>query len=269
MAKSDFEEKKTARKENYERLAVKNNDASLRLSKESRDMVSVIPMGQPILIGHHSEKGHRSLLDRSWNKLGQSVEAGKKAAYYEEKAASITHNNSISSDDPEAIGKLKKKLAELEKSQTIMRNANVICRSKKLSDEQKYEQLEKLGISNKYACELLNPSQSYYKKGFQSYSLTNNNANIKRVKRRIEKLELESSLENKEEVFKDIKIVDDVQDNRLRLYFDGKPEEEVRKQLKYNGFRWSPKFGCWQAYRSASFYKLPSFKRWYLEYKNM
>lgn len=28
----------------------------------SHDMVSVIPMGQPILIGHHSENGHRALL---------------------------------------------------------------------------------------------------------------------------------------------------------------------------------------------------------------
>ena len=44
-------------------------------------------------------------------------------------------------------------------------------------------------------------------------------------------------------------MVDNVEDNRLQLFFDGKPNDEVRKNLKRNAFRWSPKNGCWQRNR--------------------
>lgn len=33
---------------------------------------------------------------------------------------------------------------------------------------------------------------------------------------------------------------------RIRLYFDGKPDEETRKLLKGWAFKWSPNNGCWQ-----------------------
>ena len=34
--------------------------------------------------------------------------------------------------------------------------------------------------------------------------------------------------------------------NRLQILFDEKPDEDTRKALKSNGFRWSPKNGAWQ-----------------------
>lgn len=41
-------------------------------------------------------------------------------------------------------------------------------------------------------------------------------------------------------------IEDNVEDQRVRLFFDGKPSEEIRTYLKSNGFRWSPSTGSWQ-----------------------
>jgi len=67
--KSNFHERKEARIERYEELAENAEQKSEQMHQESRDMVKHIPMGQPILVGHHSEKGHRRLLDRSWNRV--------------------------------------------------------------------------------------------------------------------------------------------------------------------------------------------------------
>ena len=33
---------------------------------------------------------------------------------------------------------------------------------------------------------------------------------------------------------------------RLQLFFDNKPEAEIRDILKKHGFKWSPKNSCWQ-----------------------
>ena len=32
------------------------------------------------------------------------------------------------------------------------------------------------------------------------------------------------------------------------VYFPGKPDQEIRTDLKRHGFRWSPKNGAWQSY---------------------
>ena len=49
--------------------------------------------------------------------------------------------------------------------------------------------------------------------------------------------------------------------NRLQIFFDGKPDEATRTELKSNGFRWSPKAEAWQrqltnnAYYAADYVK--------------
>lgn len=63
-------------------------------SQEGKEFLS---LGEPIKVGHHSEKRHRALIDRNWNRMGKSVEfaekskeAERKAEYWENKANEIT-----------------------------------------------------------------------------------------------------------------------------------------------------------------------------------
>ena len=80
------QEKAETRAEYMAEKASKFNQESAQLSERSMKMTECIPFGQPILVGHHSERRHRNLLDRSWNMMGKAVETGKKADYYEERA---------------------------------------------------------------------------------------------------------------------------------------------------------------------------------------
>lgn len=66
----------------------------LEASNEGREFLS---LGEPIKVGHHSEKRHRALIERNWNRMGKSVEyaekaeeAARKAEYWENKAQEIT-----------------------------------------------------------------------------------------------------------------------------------------------------------------------------------
>ena len=72
--------------EKYQTSAIKAEQKSNEFYKKSNDAVSGIVFGQPILVGHHSEKRHRRDLDKSWNAMGKSVEESKKAETYQGKA---------------------------------------------------------------------------------------------------------------------------------------------------------------------------------------
>lgn len=246
---NNYQERKQARINRYKELAEKNHAAATEKHEESRRMMAAIPMGQPILVGHHSEARDRRFREKAWNKLGQAVALSEKAEYYEQKARAAENNNAISSDDPEAIKLLKEKLEKLEKFQEVMKAANKIVRSKKMTEEEKINALIELGICKEDTAKVLD-SNKFGGAGFASFHLTNNNANIKRVKDRIKKLEKRANDITTEEEINGIKIVDNVEDNRLQIFFEGIPAAEIRQKLKSNGFRWSRYNGCWQSYRS-------------------
>lgn len=134
-------ERQEARADRYRELAEKANKQSNEASQLSRSMVEHIPLGQPILVGHHSERAHRSLLDRSWNTLGKSVKLSEKAEYFKQKAAAAENNDAIYLGDDDAVERLEAKLADLEKKQEMMKETNKIIRSKKLSEIEKHDRL--------------------------------------------------------------------------------------------------------------------------------
>ena len=82
--------------------------------------------------------------------------------------------------------------------------------------------------------------------GADSYHLSNLGQNIRSVKQRIEYLKKQENIQDIEEIYGEITLKVDKEDNRVRLIFPGKPSEEIRTKLKSNGFRWSPYNVAWQ-----------------------
>lgn len=212
---NDYEIKQQERRDRYAAQADKARDNADRLSSEANRTASFIPMGQPILVGHHSEKRHRRDLDRIARKQDQAFSEHKKAQHYDRKSESYgTH--SISSDDPEASAKLQTKLDGMEAKRSAIKLANRVAR--------------KAG-----------------KEAAPSYVLQNLGANIRRVRDRIKVLEDSAKQPEVAPVECDgFTIEECTTDNRLRFIFDGKPSAEVRKIMKSNGFRWAPSVGAWQ-----------------------
>lgn len=83
-------------------------------------------------------------------------------------------------------------------------------------------------------------------KPFATYQLSNNNAEIHRIEGRLKKLMAAKTEGNTESENKYFRTVENVEIMRLQLFFDDKPESNVRDVLKKNGFRWSRKNNCWQ-----------------------
>ena len=236
-----YEERQQNRLDRYEALADKATVKSTVLATRSNQMAECIPFGQPILVGHHSEKRDRNFRSKIHSIMGKSVQEMKKAEYYQNKADSVGKGG-ISSNDPNAIEKLKSKLEKLQQAQELMKKANKLI--KKFPEHNaRLEGLIELGFSKEKAIDVLN--HKYGSIGFASYSLQNNNAEINRLKKRIAELQ---TLENRtsNEVENDLyKYTECKIENRCMFIFDGKPTEEIRQILKSNGFKWSPSRGAW------------------------
>lgn len=149
----------------------------------------------------------------------------------------------ISADDPKAVEKLESKLHKLEAAQETMKAVNAYFRKHKTLDgcpHLSQENIEKL--KSKMA-------QSWHldkSRPFQSFALSNNNAEIRRVKERIADLSRREELTYVGWEFDGGKAEPNKADNRLQIFFDGKPSAEIREELKRGGFRWSPSAGAWQ-----------------------
>lgn len=69
-----------------EQRADKANDQAHSAYERAHTLGNMIPFGQPILVGHHSEKGHRAHIKKIDNAMRQSCDLTDKAKYYENKA---------------------------------------------------------------------------------------------------------------------------------------------------------------------------------------
>jgi len=150
------------------------------------------------------------------------------------------------SSDENAIELLEEKLESLTDMQERMKTANKAIRLK--DTERGNEQLRNMGYSDEEIKKLREPDFCG-RVGYPDYALTNNNANIKRVKGRLESLKKEKSQKTSENEVADLSgvtVKENVEEMRLQLFFEGKPEPEIRDILKRQAFKWSPRNSCWQ-----------------------
>lgn len=146
----------------------------------------------------------------------------------------------ISADDRQAVEKLEAKLAGLKADQEHMKTVNTYYRKHKTLDGCP-------GLTPDMAEELRASMERDWRKDpvpYPSFHLSNNNANIRRVQQRIDDLKNRGDFVGW--AFPGGTAEINEGENRLQLFFDEKPTEEQRQELKHNGFKWAPSQGAWQ-----------------------
>lgn len=157
-------------------------------------------------------------------------------------------NGPIKSSDPDAVERLEAKLSACRKTQETMKAVNAVIRKAKGDKDKAMAGLIEMGLSEQSVAKILTPDYCG-RIGFQSFRLSNNNAEIKRLEVRLRKIKTaKETTPEKIETQTGILIEKCPEENRIRLYFPDKPDETVRGSLKANGFRWSPRLKAWQSY---------------------
>ncbi len=235
---TQYELKQAAKKSRYAEIAKKLETQAQQLYVYDCQQIDAIPAGQPVLVGHHSEKRHRSALARSHKRIEKICELNQKAEYFHQKATS--NSKAISSDDETAVKKLKIKLAGLEEKQEQMKHINVtyhkngnIDAINTLTDD------DKLNIK-------IDMERFRYNQPYPSFYLTNNSAEIRRIKARIAQLEKVQAEPAKDPIHGNgYTVTENKEDNRIYFEFNKKPSSEICQAMRTYGFKWSPTRMAW------------------------
>jgi hypothetical protein len=144
------------------------------------------------------------------------------------------------------VERLQSKLDDLQKSQEMMKAANMIIRYKKLAEIEKVDELVALGFPEEAALRIMDPNHGWWGAGFAPFELSNNNAKIKDTEAKIVRHTAMASQEGESTEYPWGTFRADYSDERYRFIFDQIPDEEVRKLLKDHGFKWSRRNNAWQ-----------------------
>lgn len=188
-------ERRERRAEQREEWAASRAAKSTAAYAKVKAIGDMIPMGQPILVGHHSEGRHRRDADRIDSGMRASIDHDRMADRHASAAAEIRAQLDVSiySDDPDAIERLTEKLAGLEAERARIKAFNAAVRKAKkvtpdatahLDDAQRADL-----ASTAKACPAFLGSYGQ----FPSYVLSNLSGNIKRTRDRIALLERQAA----------------------------------------------------------------------------
>ncbi len=253
IGRKDYEDRKEARIERLESKAAAASAESTAAYRRASEIAHSIPMGQPIIVGHHSERHARADQRRIERGMNKSVEAGKKADYYARRAQAAANNNAIRSDDPDAIEKLEEKLAALQAQHERDKAMNAYYRKHKTVKGFTDMDDERAAKIDAAVAELnARPYSSGKHVPVPSWVLSNRNGEMSRLKKRIEALRQVDQMEHVEIDFPGGQIVTNEDVNRVQILFDEKPDADMRSKLKRNGFRWSPSESAWQTLRTPA-----------------
>jgi hypothetical protein len=235
-----YEARQEARRDRFAALAVKHAIAAADSMNAYHRIADMIPLGQPILVGHHSERKHRRAIARMDANIAASVNHDKAAAHYADRAENYGKHG-ISSDDPDAVDKLAEKLAGMERDRDDMKRINAHYRKHQTLDgcpglEADDIERMKRDMARDWRT---NP------KPFETFQFSNVSANIRRVKDRIKELQTAEAAADVEKKFDAYTYREDAAENRVMFFFPGKPDDATRAQLKRNAFKWSPSRGAW------------------------
>lgn len=121
-----------AKAEHAQDMASKHEAKSQELFDREHKLGDVIPFGQPILVGHYSEKADRNFRDRLWNMGKKGVEEHKTAEYYQDKAE--RYSQKAAGESPGLIYRRIQKL-EADKRKMERNKAEAVAKKSQRSIE--------------------------------------------------------------------------------------------------------------------------------------
>jgi hypothetical protein len=213
-------EAREARAETLRGRAAKAREKSSEAYKAAFAMADQIPLGQPILVGHHSEKRDWSYREKIASKYGKAAQLAALAGALDRMADSAERDTTIYADNLDPVGELDAKIAKLEAQRENIKAHN---------REQKRKGLPVA----------------------PAYKLANLGAEIRRNKTRRDQVAAIKARKYVETKFSEVTVIEDPELARVMIVFPGKPPPAILSRLRSSGFHWAPSKGSWMRQLSS------------------
>lgn len=240
MTRRERLEAKVAKRRAWAALAAQRSDARFDAVHRLADS---IPLGQPILVGHHSERRARRDVERIHDGMSKACELADLAQHHVGKAAGLERqlDSTIFSDDPDAVEALEAKAAALEAKRDRMKAVN---KAYKRGDA---AALAALGEDlERMRSDLAAKGPYWGSAPHLPYELTNLGATIRTARKRIEDVKARQARLAAAEAAGGATVQRTALPDGgewIRLTFAERPEWSVIEALKAAGFRWGG--GSW------------------------
>ncbi len=244
MTRRERLERKAERRRLWAAKAAARGESRFNAARQVADQ---IPLGQPILVGHHSERHARADQKRIHGNMAKGVEEADRAQSHESKAEGLERqlDRSIYSDDTDAVEALQARIEERKAEVERIKYINKEIRKCGLGWEARLappltdkEKKELIGLAKVWA--------GVYKPGYPPYHLTNLNGRIRADKERLAAIQARTARAERAEASGGVCIEGD---EWVRVTLADKPAREVLDALKAAGFCWSR--GSWLGKREA------------------
>lgn len=182
-----YRDRRLARAERLRDWADKRETKSAAAFRTAKTIADGIPLGQPILVGHHSERHARRDQDRIHNGMAKGIEHERMANSMNSRADEIERqaDHAIYNDDDDAIDKLIGKIASLEAERSRMKSENAAYRK----GDEGYAAFCGITIEQAAARRVtIDAGYSWCRQPYPSYSLQNLGGNISRYRKRLQYL---------------------------------------------------------------------------------
>lgn len=134
--KPTYRERRERRADRLREWADKRDTKAAAAGATAESIVNAIPVGQPILVGHHSQRRHERDLDRLDRATRASAEHTAKASEFRRRAENIeaAADRAIYDDDGYAADRLRERIADLEAQRDRIKAYNANCRKAAKTD---------------------------------------------------------------------------------------------------------------------------------------
>lgn len=248
---NDYERRQEDRRARLERAAERARADAASRFRRADQAVEGIPSGQPILVGHHSERRHRRALERQDQHMRAGLDAMQRSRDLANRAAGVGQGG-VSSDDPDAVPKLRERLAELERKQDRYKAINAAIRKhRKAGADAQRAALVATGISEALAVKLTTPDECG-QVGIPTYALSNNRNNMRRIAKRI--ADLDAVDRDADPVVHQVAgatVTADPAENRVFLRFPARLDKAGYRRVRSCGFVWNRTAGAFSRKYSA------------------
>lgn len=246
MTPEEYAAKREARYNRLIAAAEKAEKESTAAWNQARSMAEVIPFGQPILIGHHSERRDRNYRARIESKHRRGYELHQRAEELRSRAEAAQNNNAIFTEDPEAAAKLGDKVSILIEVQERYKAINA-AHKKYLKNPASLDACD-LTDAEKEIIRNYVPTYSWTPHPIAPFTLTNLSAQIRTAKKRAAQVEKQQAIPDKDETIDTIRIEWRPSENRIRVIYPARVDLATFKKLRQHGYKAMKETGHFSAY---------------------